>query len=1058
MKKRLQQRLLTGILILTSIALQAQIPSGYYNNAANKTGEELKNALHNIVKGHKSVSYSGLLNAFSYTDSDSNGKVWDIYSNNHYSFSNNCGSYDNEGDCWNREHTWPQSWFDGQTTPKCDLFHVYPTDGFVNGQRSNYPYGEVNRPTYTSGNGSKLGPCVTPGYSGTVFEPIDEYKGDIARSYFYMSVRYSGEDSGWGTSGMTNKSNILDWAMTMLLRWSDEDPVSDKEIARNNAVYGFQKNRNPFIDHPEYAHMIWDPNWTATESYEITCATNISHGSISAPATAYEGSTVAITAIPDAGYMVNSYSVYKTGDANTTVTVTSNGTFTMPSFPVTVSATFVQNNNYYTITTAAVTHGSINVSASSAKSGTTITMNATPSNGYSLYSWYVYKTDDINTNVYTGTTGSFIMPAFNVTVYATFSTQGASSNGDFVKVTEDLDDWSGEYLIVYEDGLVAFDGGLGSLDAVSNTINVTINNDMIEATQDNLAARFIITPLENNTDYSIKSISGYYIGQTSDANGMQANLNTVYTNTISYSDNEANIVSANAHLRYNATSGQTRFRYYKSATYTGQKAIQLYKRTSTVEAPTHSIHFEPNGGEGSMNDQTVEEYIPTVLTSNAFVREGFEFDGWNTQANGEGTYYADGATVALLDDITLWAQWNPKYTITLGQPLHGSISANPLTATEDATITLTATPDTGYELNCWTVTDENGNTIEVVENQFDMPASNVTVNATFIAQPILGDAYYVKVTETPTDWTGEYLIVCENKSVAFNGTIESNWGRCSEVTISNDTIESNSTTDEFAVTISISDSDSCIFQFPNGNYMNWTEAKKFSSGENAINYALSISDGNAIILHGSNVLKYNYNNGTGGLRSYAATTTTNVIPIQLYKKVFSESPATIEQTVTLNKGWNWWSPNLNIDLEQLEIALGNHGCSINSQTSGVDYLEGLGWDGDEMSIEPSKMYKIRVMDTVEIILSGTAIDPADQPITVKQGSNWIGFPLSQSMSLSEAFADLHPEKNDVVKTPNGYGRYIGSFWIGTLKQLEPNKGYIYKSNATTIKTFTYPAP
>ena len=319
------------LLVLANFGLWAQIPNGYYNNANGKTGDELKIALHNIIKGHHVVSYNGLLNAFAYTDCKPNGKIWDIYSNIEYSPSTGiCGEYELEGDCWNREHTWPQSWFNESTTPRSDLFHVYPTDGFVNGQRSNYPYGEVNRPIYTSGNGSKLGPCVTSGYTGRVFEPIDEYKGDIARGYFYMSVRYYSEDGDWGTSGMTNKSEILPWAMTMLLRWSDEDPVSDKEIARNNAVYGYQNNRNPFIDHPEYARMIWDPNWQGGVPYNITCATGLSHGSVSAPESAIEGSTVSITATPDPGYMVGVYNVYKTGSPNTTVTVSSNGTFTMP--------------------------------------------------------------------------------------------------------------------------------------------------------------------------------------------------------------------------------------------------------------------------------------------------------------------------------------------------------------------------------------------------------------------------------------------------------------------------------------------------------------------------------------------------------------------------------------------------------------------------------------------------------------------------------------------------------------------------------------------------------
>ena len=299
MKKSIFRSVVLLIFAWMGTAVQAQIPSGYYDSASGHTGAELKSALHDIIKGHTVVSYSGLLNAYAYTDCRANGTIWDIYSNCAYSINGSCGSYKKEGDCWNREHTWPQSWFNEVSGPKSDLFHVYPTDGYVNGRRSNYPYGEVRNPTYTSGNGSKLGPCTTAGFSGTAFEPIDEYKGDIARSYFYMSVCYYHEDSGWGNSEMTTKSEIKPWAMAMLLRWNEEDPVSDKEIARNNVIYKkYQHNRNPFIDHPEYARMIWDETWTAGEEYDIALDV-VSHGSVSAPASAAAGTTVAITVIPE---------------------------------------------------------------------------------------------------------------------------------------------------------------------------------------------------------------------------------------------------------------------------------------------------------------------------------------------------------------------------------------------------------------------------------------------------------------------------------------------------------------------------------------------------------------------------------------------------------------------------------------------------------------------------------------------------------------------------------------------------------------------------------------
>jgi endonuclease I len=250
--------------------VSAQIPAGYYNQAAGLDGTALQGALHNIIKDHNIVSYNSLISWFATTDKKSNNTVWDMYSDvpggtppyvYTYNSGDECGNYGGEGDCYNREHSWPKSWFGGEVLPMySDLFHLYPTDGYVNGKRNNYPYGEVGQAQWTSQNGSKLGTCTWPGYSGTVFEPIDAYKGDFARTYFYMSVRYYTEDGGWPGSPMTTGSQLKAWALAMMEQWNDQDPVSQKEIDRNDAVYQIQDNRNPFIDHPEYSDLIWGTN------------------------------------------------------------------------------------------------------------------------------------------------------------------------------------------------------------------------------------------------------------------------------------------------------------------------------------------------------------------------------------------------------------------------------------------------------------------------------------------------------------------------------------------------------------------------------------------------------------------------------------------------------------------------------------------------------------------------------------------------------------------------------------------------------------------------------
>lgn len=236
----------------------AQPPTGYYNSAAGLTGEALQAALNDIIDNHTVIPYSGLWNAFRDTDKRSDGKVWDMYSSCDFTFgTNQCGNYSSECDCYNREHSWPKSWFGDKPPMNSDLFHIYPVDGWVNNKRSNYPFGTVSSPTWVSSNGSKLGNNTYPGYSGLVFEPVDEYKGDFARTYFYMSVRYYKEDGNWPGSPMTTGSQLKPWALKMMLEWHENDPVSTKETERNNAVYSYQHNRNPFIDHPEYAQLIW---------------------------------------------------------------------------------------------------------------------------------------------------------------------------------------------------------------------------------------------------------------------------------------------------------------------------------------------------------------------------------------------------------------------------------------------------------------------------------------------------------------------------------------------------------------------------------------------------------------------------------------------------------------------------------------------------------------------------------------------------------------------------------------------------------------------------------
>lgn len=266
--------LLFSALLFVSLSF-AQIPTGYYEDVQGQSGEQLKTVLHTIIKDHSVQSYTpGVWTAFYTTDRKPNGKVWDMYSDvpggtPDYEWtigSDQCGNVGSgEGVCYNREHSFPRSWFGDASPMDTELFHIYPTDGYVNGKRGSYPYGEVSAPTWTSSNGSKLGPNITASYSGTVFEPIDEYKGDFARTYFYMATRYEDIISNWNSVVLDGSTYPVytDWHLDMLIRWHEEDPVSQKETDRNNAIYDIQHNRNPFIDHPEYVASVWGIATTA---------------------------------------------------------------------------------------------------------------------------------------------------------------------------------------------------------------------------------------------------------------------------------------------------------------------------------------------------------------------------------------------------------------------------------------------------------------------------------------------------------------------------------------------------------------------------------------------------------------------------------------------------------------------------------------------------------------------------------------------------------------------------------------------------------------------------
>ena len=265
------------LLAAATLGIQAQGPNGskdYYQNADGKCGEALKTAMYDIIKKQdKTPSYDDFLDLYKQTDTRPDGKVRDWYSNvtNYVHIRDKAGSYKKEGDVYNREHLIPQGWGANKAG---DIIYVVPTDGYINGMRSDLPLGEVGNSFEGSANNySKWGASVTPGYTGKVFEPNNEVKGDIARIYFYFATRYANECSKWnGTmfNGKTVYQPLAKWAYDMLVRWSQLDPIDDVEIARNNTIAKttVQGNRNPFVDYPGLEDYIWGDKKDVPFSYD----------------------------------------------------------------------------------------------------------------------------------------------------------------------------------------------------------------------------------------------------------------------------------------------------------------------------------------------------------------------------------------------------------------------------------------------------------------------------------------------------------------------------------------------------------------------------------------------------------------------------------------------------------------------------------------------------------------------------------------------------------------------------------------------------------------------
>jgi len=251
------------ILLVLSFSVLAQIPTGYYDSAIGKKQAELKTALHLKIKVANVPKYgSGAGStwaAFAKTDvRPEDGTVWDMYSNNHVAFN---GTSAASG--MNIEHSFAKSWWGDGRQAASDVGHLKPSNSTANSAKGSWPMAVVDGATTFSNGCIKVGKSSSkPGMTIDAWEPADEYKGDFSRAYMYMVTAYEDYATIWTGNSINQLDNntypvFEQWTVDLLLKWSRQDPVSQKEITHNNELYKIQSNRNPYIDYPLMAEYVW---------------------------------------------------------------------------------------------------------------------------------------------------------------------------------------------------------------------------------------------------------------------------------------------------------------------------------------------------------------------------------------------------------------------------------------------------------------------------------------------------------------------------------------------------------------------------------------------------------------------------------------------------------------------------------------------------------------------------------------------------------------------------------------------------------------------------------
>lgn len=724
--------------------LAAEVTTDYYSSIDNTSGDALFNAVSTVAgTGYKSIGYDGLYDAYKQTD-DKNGYVWDMYSDCTWEHGQKkCGDYKVECDCYNREHSIPQSWWGKGTTDQgCDIFHVLPTDGKVNGMRSNNPYGEVSSATYTSGNGSKLGSSALSSYSGTVFEPIDEYKGDIARGILGTMVKWKGswtksEGANVFTGTYTAAGNygLTAYSVELFLKWHRQDPVSQKEIDRNNGIQATQGNRNPFIDYPYLVEYIWgkkagetvsmsnliasfesdfepgvSDGWrdeTSTDPRITVSSKSVAFGAVeinsqNTQAITVKGSnltdniSLAISGTNAGMFSLSNNSVSAGEEVTIIYTPTAEGTHTATLTLTSSGATSVEvtltgsGAKKYTVTfdAGAGSCGTSSLTESSVGEGITLPTATAPStcSDYTFAGWATTQVSETTTAPTLYAALATYNPTSNCTLYAVYQKGGSNT-----KVTE-LN--AGDVVVIYyptdKMALTATASGT-ALSGVATTVEGNSITSLGSG-----AVKLIVETEGDN--FRLRNGNSYLICPST-GNGASFSTETTYADWTFEDQSGINCIkNVNAKFTKNSTDYSQYLEYYKGFTTfsfnssnSSQYQFEFYKYED-LEDPIYTSAPDCancTATNASFANSTIEKLTTDAAFTNAFSSDNtstVEFASSNTgvatvDANGQVTIVGMGTTTITAtqaDDGTHCAVAK-DYKLTVTQPAIGDLQVTSTT-------------------------------------------------------------------------------------------------------------------------------------------------------------------------------------------------------------------------------------------------------------------------------------------------------------------------------------------------------------------------------------------